>query len=146
MNDIERDAVDSPYPPIAAQAQQYLESSGEQVDHPAADRVILLYVRGRSSGTIRRVPLVAVSDDDGLIVVGSKNGAPDHPEWYLNLVADPKVWVRNKGDFFEATATTLEGTERDEAWARVVDVMPWFGGYQTKTERVLPVVRLTTVV
>ena len=143
MHDIERIAVDSPYPPVAAQARQYIESNGQTVDHPHADRVILLYVRGRSSGVIRRVPLVSVADGDDLIIVASKGGAPEHPAWYLNLEADPKVWVRNKDEFFEATATTLEGEDRTLAWAKMIEVMPFFSGYETKTDRVLPVVRLS---
>lgn len=143
MHDIEREAVDSPYPPVAEQARQYMESNGQVVDHPYANRVILLYVRGRSSGVIRRVPLVSVPDGNDLIIVASKGGAPEHPAWYLNLEADPKVWVRNKDEFFGATATTLEGEDRDRAWAKMIEVMPFFSAYETKTERVLPVVRLS---
>jgi len=142
MHDIEQSAVDSPYPPIAEQARQYLDSDGQTVDHPYADRVILLYVRGRSSGVIRRVPLVSLADGNDLIIVASKGGAPEHPAWYLNLEADPNVWVRNKDDFFEAVATTLEGQDRALAWERIIDVMPFFAGYETKTDRVIPVIRL----
>jgi deazaflavin-dependent oxidoreductase (nitroreductase family) len=142
MHDIEQSAVDSPHPPIAEQARQYLDSGGQTVDHPYADRLILLYVRGRSSGVIRRVPLVSLADGNDLIIVASKGGAPEHPAWYLNLEADPNVWVRNKDDFFEAEATTLEGQDRALAWARIIDVMPFFAGYETKTDRVIPVIRL----
>ena len=99
MHEIELAAVDSPHPPIAEQAHQYLATDGGEVDHPYADRLILLYVTGRSSGVVRRVPLVSVQDGDDLIIVASKGGAPDHPAWYRNLSADRRVWVRNRADF-----------------------------------------------
>lgn len=142
MHEIESTALDSPHPPIAEQARQYLASDGSSVDHPYADRLILLYVRGRSSGLVRRVPLVAVPDGDDLIIVASKGGAPEHPSWYLNLLADPHVWVRNRDAFHDADAVILEGAERTAAFEKMVDAMPFFARYQEGTERVLPVVRL----
>lgn len=143
MHPIEERAVDSPSRYVAQQAHDYLASDGAEVEHPHADNLILLYVTGRSTGTIRRVPLVAVRDDDSLLIVGSKGGAPDHPSWYLNLAANPQVWVRHKAEFFEARAGTLEGDQRAAAWAEIVAVMPFFDEYRTRTERELPVVRLT---
>ncbi len=142
MHEIESMAIDSPYAPVAAQAHQYVATDGSSVDHPHAEHLILVYVRGRSSGVVRRVPLVSVADGDDLIIIASKGGAPEHPAWYLNLRADPRVWVRNKADVFEATAITLDGVERQEAFDAMVDVMPFFADYQAGTERVLPVVRL----
>ena len=142
MHEIELAAVDSPHPPIAEQAHQYLATDGGEVDHPYADRLILLYVTGRSSGVVRRVPLVSVQDGDDLIIVASKGGAPDHPAWYRNLSADRRVWVRNRADFYEAGAVVLEGDERSASWAKMVEAMPFFDGYQKKTDRVIPVIRL----
>ncbi|MDF1597577.1 MAG: nitroreductase family deazaflavin-dependent oxidoreductase [Acidimicrobiia bacterium] len=143
MHDIETKAVDSPSEYVADQAREYLDSDGATVDHPHADRLILLYVRGRKSGQIRRVPLVSVRDGDDLLIVGSKGGAPNHPAWYLNLAADPRVWVRDRADFYAAAAETLEGEERAIAWSKLVAAMPFFGDYEKKTNRVMPVIRLT---
>lgn len=142
MHEIEVVAVDSPHPPIAEQARQYLATDGADIDHPYADRVILLYVTGRATGVVRRVPLVSVADGDDLIIVASKGGAPDHPAWYRNLEADRRVWVRNKADFYEAEAIILDGADRSEAWAKMVDAMSFFDGYEKKTDRVIPVIRL----
>jgi len=143
MHPIESKALDSPSEHVAGQARQYLDTGGAEVDHPFADRLILLYFSGRKSGQIRRVPLVSIEDGDDLIVVASKGGADHNPTWYLNIDANPQVWVRNKADFFEATATTLEGEERAAAFANIVEAMPFFGSYSLKTDRVMPVIRLS---
>ena len=142
MHPIETQALDSPSEYVSNQARQYVATNGAGIDHPLADRVFLLYFRGRRSGQIRRVPLVCVEEGDDLLIVGSKGGADHHPAWYLNIATDPRVWVRNKADFYEALATTLEGEERAAAWAKIVASMPFFGGYEKKTDRVMPVVRV----
>ena len=143
MNAIEAEALDSPSEYVANQARRYAASNGTEIEHPVADHVFLLYFRGRKSGQIRRVPLVCVEDGDDLIIVASKGGADHHPTWYLNIDADPNVWVRNKADFYEARAATLEGEARTAAWAKMVTAMPFFGGYERKTDRILPVIRLS---
>lgn len=145
LHEIETTAVDSPSPWAQKHVAQYLASEGKQIDHPMADRLILLYVKGRKSGSIRRVPLVHFPDGDDLLVVASKGGAPENPHWYRNLVDDPRVWVRYKDDFFEARAEVLAHEERTPAWKRITDEAPGFGEYQAKVERTIPVVRLSRV-
>lgn len=142
MHSIESQALDSPSEYVANQARAYVASDGTDIDHPFADRVFLLYFKGRKTGEIRRVPLVCVEDGDDLLIVASKGGADHHPTWYLNIDADPHVWVRNKADFYEAYATTLEDEDRTVAWEKLVSGMPFFGEYELKTDRVMPVVRL----
>lgn len=143
MHPIEAEALDSPSEFVANQARQYVASNGADIEHPVADRVFLLYFKGRKSGQIRRVPLVSVEDGDDLIIVASKGGADHHPTWYLNIDADPNVWVRNKADFYEAIATTLEGEERAVAFEKIKAAMGFFADYEQKTDRVMPVVRLS---
>jgi deazaflavin-dependent oxidoreductase (nitroreductase family) len=143
MHPIEAEALDSPSEFVSNQARQYVASNGTNIEHPFADRVVLLYFKGRKSGKIRRVPLVCVEDRDDLLIVGSKGGADHHPAWYLNIDADPNVWVRKKADFYEARATTLESEERAVAWAKLVSAMSFFGGYEKKTDRLMPVIRLS---
>ena len=142
MHPIEAQALDSPSAYVANQARAYVASDGADIDHPFADRVFLLYFRGRKTGQIRRVPLICVEDGGDLLIVGSKGGADHHPAWYLNIDADPHVWVRNRADFYEAYAKTLDGVERAAAWAKLVSAMPFFGEYEQKTDRVMPVIRL----
>ena len=91
MHPIEAEALDSPSEFVSNQARQYVASNGADIEHPVADRVFLLYFKGRKSGQIRRVPLVSVEDGDDLIIVASKGGADQHPTWYLNIDADPNV-------------------------------------------------------
>ena len=121
--------------------QQYLSSDGRDIDHPAADTLILLYTTGRKSGSIRRVPLGTFPYGESLVVIGSNAGRSSHPQWYLNAIANPKVWVRKKGDFYEATAAPLEPAERQVFWDDLTAKMPMFADYQTRAGRELPVVR-----
>lgn len=90
MDSGEAEALDSPSS-FVAKVRDCLATDGAEVDHPYADRLILLYFRGRRSGQIRRVPLVSLPDGDDLLIVASKGGALGHPVWYLNIDADSKV-------------------------------------------------------
>jgi F420H(2)-dependent quinone reductase len=143
LHEIEKSAVDSPSPYAQKHVAQYL--GGGDIEHTMADRLILLYAKGRKSGDIRRVPLVHFRDGEDMVIIASKGGAPEHPLWYRNLVADPQVWVRFKEDFFEARATVLSDEERAPVWGRITAAAPGFADYQAKVERTIPVVRLTKV-
>lgn len=143
MHDIESRATDPKSPWAVRHIEQYLATDGAEVDHPSADRLLLLYTKGRRSGAIRRTPVVHFPDGDTMLIVASKGGAPDHPLWYRNLVEDPEVWVRFKGDFFAARAEVLGPQERPAAWQTITARSPAFADYQAKTEREIPVVRLT---
>lgn len=140
---VEDRAVDPSRPHAAQNVREYLASDGAGVDHPAAGSLILLYTTGRRSGDIRRTPLRFFEVGEDLMVAASYGGAPRHPDWYLNLMEDPAVWVRRNADFYEADAVTIEGEERDRLWESVVvATAPQFGVYQEKTERTIPLVRL----
>ena len=73
----------------------------------------------------------------------SKGGAPKHPGWYHNLVANPTVTVEIGTDKYEGTATVVTGDERARLYAKQVERFPAFGDYEKKTERLIPVVALT---
>ena len=143
--DIEAAAGPNPSEHAETHIQQYLASDGRDVDHPAGDRLILLYTTGRSSGEIRRVPLGSFPDGDALVVIGSNAGRPTDPQWYRNLQADSKVWVRHMSDFYEATATTMEPEARRAYWEELTTRMPVFAEFQEKAGRDLPLVRITRV-
>jgi len=142
LHDIETRAVDNPSAWARTHVEQYLATGGEKTDHPMTNRLILLYVKGRRSGEIRRVPLVHFPDGGDMLIVASKGGAPEHPMWYRNLAADPQVWVRFRDDFFEARAEVLSDEERAPAWEMITSIAPGFAEYQEKTARTIPVVRL----
>jgi deazaflavin-dependent oxidoreductase (nitroreductase family) len=104
--------------------------------------LVLVHHTGAKSGVVRIAPLVPLLDDGRIYIFASKGGADTNPDWYRNLEANPAVTVELGADTFPATARVLEGAERDEVYAKQVDVEPQFGEYQRKTERVIPVVEL----
>lgn len=109
----------------------------------AGATVVLLTHTGRKSGTKRTNPLVAMPDGDRYLVFGSKGGAPQHPDWYWNLKANPDVTLEVGTEKFEATAEEVTGEERDRLWAKNVAARPGFGEYEkTAQGRVIPVIAL----
>jgi deazaflavin-dependent oxidoreductase (nitroreductase family) len=104
--------------------------------------LLLLTTKGRRSGRPHTTPIVYARDGDRLLVYASKGGAPQHPDWYLNLVANPEVTVEVGVERFTASATPLEGEERDRRFAEHADRSPAFAEYQARTDRVIPVVAL----
>ena len=107
--------------------------------------LILLTTKGAKSGVSRIVPLVVFTIDDELAIVGSKGGAPTHPDWYHNLLANPDVSIEMGTEQFNARATPLSETKRAEAYIKVVEAVPGFGDYEKKTTRVIPVVKLERI-
>lgn len=101
--------------------------------------LILLTTRGAKSGQPRVYPLMSVPDGDQYIAVASKGGAPEHPQWYYNLLAHPDVTVEVGTETFAATARLLTGDEREQAFAKAVTVFSPYGQYQKKTARQIPV-------
>lgn len=105
--------------------------------------LLLLTTTGAKSGLPRTNPAAYIRDGDRLVIIASKAGAPENPDWYHNLLAHPKVSLEIGTETVEATATAItEGPERDRLYAAMVAVMPGFADYETKTSRVIPVVSL----
>lgn len=109
-------------------------------------RLILLTTTGARTGGPHTTPLGFLHDDGPrILVIASAAGAPHHPAWYHNLLADPLVTVETGVFTFRAKAEVLDPPERDEVFARAVESDPAWAGYQSATSRVLPVVALTPV-
>jgi deazaflavin-dependent oxidoreductase (nitroreductase family) len=104
--------------------------------------LLLLTTTGRRTGESRTNPMMYLPDDNRLVVFASKAGAPTHPDWYRNLVADPEVVVEVGTERYPATAVVVRGAERDRLYAEQSRRYPGFAEYQSKTERVIPVVAL----
>ena len=83
-----------------------------------------------------------LADGDRLLVIASNMGAEAHPDWYLNLVADPRVIVEIGDGSYEARAVPAEGTDREHLWARLVAAYPFFADHQQGIARTIPVVVL----
>src|SRR5262245_56400745 len=104
--------------------------------------LVLVHHIGAKSGKERIAPLVPLLEDDRIFIFASKGGSDKNPDWYGNLVANPKVTVEFGTETFPATARTLTGDERDDIYAKQSAVEPQFGEYQRMTTRVIPVVEL----
>jgi deazaflavin-dependent oxidoreductase (nitroreductase family) len=124
---------------------RYRETDGEEGHDWRGTVTLLLTTNGRRSGEKRTTPLIYQPDGDRYVVVASQGGAEQHPGWYFNLSADPNVEVQVKGDRFNATASTAEGEERERLWKLMTATWPAYDGYQTRTDRQIPVVVLTPV-
>ena len=105
--------------------------------------LLLLSTTGAKSGLARVNPLVYLADGDRQIIVASFAGAPTSPPWYHNLLANPEVGVEMGSENFKASAGVLDEPERTELYAKMVEIMPVFSEYQSKTTRVIPVIALT---
>ena len=104
--------------------------------------LLLLHHVGAKSGTERIAPLACFPFEGGFIIVASKAGAPTNPDWYHNLIAHPDVTVEFGTESLPVHARVANPEERDEMWKQIVSYAPGFGEYQTKTDRVIPVVVL----
>jgi F420H(2)-dependent quinone reductase len=122
----------------------YQVSSGRWLGRFASGApVCLLTTQGRKSGQRRTVPLLYLADGDDLVVVASQGGAPRHPGWYFNLVADPTAEVQVGRRRFPVTARTVSDEEKATLWPRLVEIYPPYEAYQHRTTRSIPVMRLS---
>ncbi|MDQ1445280.1 MAG: hypothetical protein QOI20_1744, partial [Acidimicrobiaceae bacterium] len=119
------------------------ESSGGQKGNTLLDTgrpVIIVTTRGNKSGKLRKTPLMRVEHNGEYALVASMGGAPTHPVWYYNLVADPEaVTIQDGPEPFDARVREATGEERDEWWERAVAAYPSYADYQRATERQIPV-------
>jgi deazaflavin-dependent oxidoreductase (nitroreductase family) len=108
--------------------------------------LLLLTTIGARSGAPHTTPLGYLPDGGKrILVIASAGGTPNHPAWFHNLMANPRVKVENGVFTYDAQAVVLEGAERDRAFARAAEADPGWAGYQAKTTRVIPVVALQPV-
>lgn len=125
--------------------KEFRTNSGK-VGGPFANApLLLLTTTGAKTGRRLTSPLVYNTDGDRVLVFASKGGAPSHPDWYHNLVANPRVTVEVGTESFEANAVVVTGEERDQIFARHSAEQPQFAEYQKKTSRQIPVIALERV-
>ena len=110
----------------------------------SSSEMLVLTTVGRKTGTVRETPVRWFPGGDGSwLIVASANGAATNPAWYYNLAATPDVTVDVQGRRVQVTATQLAGAERAAAWKQITAAADRFAGYQEKTDRELPVLRLS---
>ena len=129
---------------VADHVKLYVESGGAEGHHwqPGVP-TLLLTTRGKKSGQARRTALIYGMDGDDYVVMASYGGAPAHPDWYLNLEADPEVVIQVGPDVMAGTARTAGPDERDRLWKVMTDIWPDYDEYDTKTPREFPLVVIT---
>ncbi len=107
------------------------------------ERLLLLTTVGRRTGEPRTSPMMFHADGDRIVVIASNMGAPRDPDWYLNLVAEPRVTVELDTESYDGTATPLTGAERDRVWTELKSRYPFFADHEAATTRTIPVVAIT---
>jgi deazaflavin-dependent oxidoreductase (nitroreductase family) len=127
----------------AEHVRVYRETDGEHGYHWRGTTILLLTTTGRRSGEPRTTPLIHRTDGEGWVVVASKGGAPEHPDWFQNLTADPDIEIQVLGERIPVEAATAEGEERSRLWKLMTEVWPAYDDYQASTDREIPVVVLT---
>ncbi|WP_031046551.1 nitroreductase family deazaflavin-dependent oxidoreductase [Streptomyces sp. NRRL F-5650] len=131
----------SPTQWVREQVELY-ESSGGTKGTTLRDTglpVIVLTTRGARSGKLRKTPLMRVEHEGRYAAVASLGGAPKHPVWYFNVLADPHVELQDGPVKQDMTAREVTGAEKAEWWERAVAAFPSYADYQEKTDREIPV-------
>ena len=121
----------------------YRETGGE-VGHEWQDGVytLLLTTTGRKTGKEVTTPLIYGRDGNDYVVIASKGGADDHPDWFLNLEADPEVTIQVRDQVMPATAERANQSDKGRIWPMMTDIWPDYDDYKQATTRDIPVVLL----
>jgi deazaflavin-dependent oxidoreductase (nitroreductase family) len=128
-----------------AHAVLYRASGGWVGRRLVNNDMLLLTTTGRTTGTTHTVPLLYLTDGDDFIVIASYGGRPNHPDWYRNLSVLPSGTIQVNGNHHAVEASTLSVAERSAWWPAIVAAYGDYETYQSRTDRVIPVVRLTRV-
>jgi deazaflavin-dependent oxidoreductase (nitroreductase family) len=123
--------------------ERYEATDGEEGYHwRNGTTILLLHTTGRKSGREYTHPLIFREHDGSYLIVASKGGAPEAPEWYLNLKAEPRTWIQVKDRKIDVVARDAGPDEKPELWKYMTEVWPDYDEYQKKTDRDIPVVVL----
>ena len=124
---------------VRDQVEKYERSGGTEGNEIMGLPIVVITSRGARSGNLRKNPVMRVEHDGAYAAVASKGGAPEHPQWYHNLVANPHVELQDGTETKEYDAREVTGDERAQWWERSVAAYPPYAEYQEKTDRLIPV-------
>ncbi|HEX8805249.1 MAG TPA: nitroreductase family deazaflavin-dependent oxidoreductase [Acidimicrobiales bacterium] len=127
---------------VAKQVELYESSGGTKGVRLQGAACVVITMRGRRTGKVRKAAVMRVEHDGTYAAVGSKGGDDHHPGWYLNLLAEPDVTVQDGPVVLERRAREVVGEEKAAWWARAVEVWPSYDEYQRRTDRPIPVILL----
>ena len=138
---IEGEYAPSTWDWVREQVEQYESSGGTEANtlRDTGIPIIVMTTLGHKSGLVRKVPLMRVEHDGEYAIVASKGGAPAHPGWYHNLMADQNVEIQDGPAPGSFVVELIDGDERSAWWDRSVDVFAPYAEYQAKTDREIPV-------
>ena len=122
---------------------EFRANSGKVGGPFAGKTLLILHTVGAKSGLERVNPVAYVVDSERLVIIASKGGAPDNPDWYYNILAHPLVTVEVGTEQFQARASFAPEPERTRLYSKMVEMLPVFAEYQQRTSRVIPVITLT---
>ncbi len=140
-------AIEGEYEPSAwdwvrEQVEQYEASGGTEANtlRDTGIPIIVMTTVGVKSGKVRKVPLMRVEHEGQYALIASKGGAPEHPGWYHNLMADSKIMMQDGPEPWDTEARLVTGDERAAWYQRGVDVYPPYAEYAVNAgEREIPV-------
>ncbi len=137
-------SLDGEYEPspeqwVRDQVEQYERSGGTEATTMRGMPVVVLTSRGARTGRLRKTPLMRVQHDGAYAVVASKGGAPTHPVWFHNLMAEPHVELQDGPVRQDMVATLVTGEDRERWWGRAVEAFPDYADYRERTDREIPV-------
>ncbi|MEV2253830.1 nitroreductase/quinone reductase family protein [Streptomyces sp. NPDC050147] len=138
--------IESPDPSVAEHVRRYVATDGASGHREGGMTNLVLTHRGRKTGRHYRTGLFYGQDAGRYILVASGSDITHtHPQWYLNLAADPEVQVQILADRFAARARTAEGAERERLWRLMTELAPVYRTYEAKSRRTIPVVILDRI-
>jgi deazaflavin-dependent oxidoreductase (nitroreductase family) len=130
---------------VRKQVELYESSGGTRGTTIVGRPVVVVTSRGARSGKLRKNPVMRVEHEGRYAAVASLGGAPAHPVWYYNLLAEPLVELQDGAVRRDYRARLVEGEEKQQWWARAVEAFPTYEQYQAKTSRDIPVFVLDPV-
>jgi deazaflavin-dependent oxidoreductase (nitroreductase family) len=128
---------------VAEQTRTYLASNGAEGHENDGVRMLVLVTSGRKSGQPRRTLLIYDTSGDDFVLVASKGGSDEDPDWFKNLQSEPSVGVQAGAQRFTCQARLADPSERGHLWPQMVRIFPLYDEYSHKTDRQIPVVLLT---
>ena len=123
--------------------RKYEATNGQTGHEWNGAKILILRTKGRSTGELRKAPLIYGRDGDDYLVVASKGGAPEDPGWYKNLLAQPDIEIQVLGDVLPVRARTASAEEKARLWPVMTTEWPPYDKYQSSTSRDIPLVILT---
>ncbi len=123
----------------------YRATGGKLFGRMGKSPILLLNTVGRKTDRKRTSPLLYVMDGEDFVIIASKGGAPTNPAWYLNLKANPDATVEIGDREVRVRAEEVDSEEKVRLWQKMVEMYPTYDGYQTKTEREIPLLVLRPV-